>query len=253
VSWKNITITHHDGVSVLALQRSVSNALNLELVRELSLVLDETARDDAVCGIVLTSTNDKFLSIGFDIPELYPLTPDEFRVFYQEFNRLCITLFSYPKPVIAAITGHAVAGGCILVLCCDYRYIAEGNKKMGLNEIKLGVPIPYPADRILRELVGFRTYRDVVDTGDFFLPEQLIAMGLVDRIVSPDTVRLRACERILAFGEQAVQAFPGIKQNRVEPVLSEIRSSLRSREEAFLRCWYSDPTRRKLQQAMAKF
>ena len=253
MSWKNIAITHHDGVSVLALQRNVTNALNLTLVRELSLVLDETARDDAVCGIVLTSANDKFLSIGFDIPELYPLKPDEFRVFYQEFNRLCITLFSYPKPVIAAITGHAVAGGCILVLCCDYRYIAEGNKKMGLNEIKLGVPIPYPADCMLRELVGFRTYRDVVDTGDFFLPEQLIAMGLVDRVFSPDTVRVRAREGILALGEHAVRAFPEIKQNRVEPVISNIRSSLRSKEDPFLRCWYAEPTRQKLQQALAKF
>jgi len=253
VSQKNISITHQDGVSILALQRSVTNALNLGLVRELSIALDTTALDDTVCGIVLTSTNDKFFSIGFDIPELYSLTPDEFRVFYQAFNRLCITLFSFPKPTIAAITGHAVAGGCILALCCDYRYIAEGNKKMGLNEIKLGVPIPYPADCILRELVCFRTYRDVVDTGDFFLPQQLITMGLVDRVISPDTVRARARESIRVLGEHTVQVFPMIKQNRVEPVISNILYSLRIREESFLKCWYSEPTRRKLQQAMQKF
>jgi enoyl-CoA hydratase/carnithine racemase len=250
---KNITIARKDRAAIISLNRNITNALNLELIRELSAILHTIKQDADIYGIVLTSTNDKFFSIGFDIPGLYGLPPDEFRVFYQAFNRFCIELFSFPKPAVAAIPGHAVAGGCILTLCCDYRYIAEGNKKMGLNEIKLGVPIPYPADCILRDLVGFRMYREVVDSGDFFLPESLVSMGLVDRMISFDRLHAQAVEKIMMLGSYAPQAFAMIKQNRVEPVISNIRSSLRQKEEYFLTCWYSESTRRQLQLAMEKF
>ncbi len=248
-----MTVSHKDGAAIITLNRKVTNALNLELVRELSFNLRMLELDTDTHGVVLTSANDKFFSIGFDIPSLYKLPLEEFRKFYQTFNRTCIQLFSFPKPTIAAITGHAVAGGCILALCCDYRYIADGNRKMGLNEIKLGVPIPYPADCILRETVGFRTYREVVDSGDFHLPDVLITMGLVDRVVPVDQLHAQACEKILSFGGHTHTAFAMIKQNRVAPVLSDIHSLLRIREEYFLTCWYSVSTRQNLQQAMAKF
>ncbi len=248
-----MTVTHKDGAAIISLSRKVTNALNLELVRELTTNLRMLELDADTQGVVLTSANEKFFSIGFDIPSLYDLPLEDFRRFYQAFNRMCIELFSFPKPTIAAITGHAVAGGCILALCCDYRYIADGNRKMGLNEIKLGVPIPYPADLILKETVGFRTYREVVDSGDFYLPDTLLNMGLVDRVVPVDLLHAQVTEKILSFGRDAHPAFAMIKQNRVAPVLSDIRSSLRIREEYFLACWYSKTTRQKLQQAMTKF
>ncbi|UCC11625.1 MAG: enoyl-CoA hydratase/isomerase family protein [candidate division WOR-3 bacterium] len=249
----HMTVTRKDGAAIISLNRKVTNALNLELVRELSANLRKLELDGDTHGVVVTSANEKFFSIGFDIPSLYDLPLEDFRKFYQTFNRTCMQLFSFPKPTIAAITGHAVAGGCILALCCDYRYIAEGNRKMGLNEIKLGVPIPYPADCILRVAVGFRTYREVVDSGDFYLPDTLINMGIVDRVVPVDLLHTQAIEKILSFGEDAHTAFAMIKQNRVAPVLSGIQASLRIREEYFLTCWYSKTTRQKLQQAMTKF
>ena len=68
-----------------------------------------------------------------------------------------------------------------MALCCDYRFIAEGRKLMGLNEVKLGVPVPYLGDCILRHLVGARHARDIMDTGDFYHPEVLLQMGMVDQ------------------------------------------------------------------------
>lgn len=253
MSQKNTTISRTEGIGILVLQRSVTNPLDLELIHELSEALHVLAQDDDMHGLVLTSANDKFFSIGFDIPALYGLSIEEFRIFYQAFNRLCIQLFSFPRPVIAAISGHAVAGGCILALCCDYRYIAEGNRKMGLNEIKLGVPIPFPADCILREIAGYRTYRDVVDTGDFFLPDQLLPMGLVDRVIAVDVLRTQAVEKMKTLGDHAPKAFLRIKQNRTVPVVSKIYPALLQNEEYFLTCWYAPLTRKRLQAAMKKF
>lgn len=93
---------------------------------------------------------------------------DEGRSLAKLKNKLVayLALYTLPKPVVAAITGHAIAGGCILALCCDYRFISEGRKLMGLNEVKLGVPVPYLADRVLHALVGTRYAREIIESGE---------------------------------------------------------------------------------------
>jgi enoyl-CoA hydratase/carnithine racemase len=247
-----IRIEQCNNIIVAKLDRSVTNALNLDVLNELAEILKKARKDSRVHGFILTSSNDKFFSIGFDIPELYGLSRNDFKVFYKTFNRVCLDLFTLPKQTIAAISGHAVAGGCILALCCDYRIIAEGKKKMGLNEIKLGVPIPYPSDRILDQIVGYRTAREIVDTGDFFLPEKLLEMGVVDQIVPQDHVLEKALEKAQTMGE-GFDAFVMIKQSRVEEVEARIIKRLEEKERIFLNMWYAPETRKRLEAAMEKF
>ena len=104
------------------------------------------------------------------------------------FNQVCMELYTMPKPTVAAVTGHAIAGGCILALCCDYRFAAEGRKLMGLNEIRLGVPVPYLADCVLRQIVGARNAREIMETGEFYLPEQSLQIGMIDRVLPLEKV-----------------------------------------------------------------
>ncbi|MGD8603583.1 MAG: enoyl-CoA hydratase/isomerase family protein, partial [Anaerolineales bacterium] len=132
-----------DRMAVVRLDRAVTNAINGEMVEDLSNTLKSLASDENVKGVVLTSANDKFFSIGLDIPLLFDLDVDQFRSFYHSFNQVCVEMLRFPKPLVAALSGHAIAGGYILAVCCDYRLIAEGRKLVGLNEIKLGVPVPY--------------------------------------------------------------------------------------------------------------
>jgi enoyl-CoA hydratase/carnithine racemase len=250
---KIIRIEHHNKVAIVKLDRNVTNALNLELVTKLDETLHKVKKDSNIHSLVLTSSNEKFFSIGFDIPQLFEFSKDDFQVFYKAFNRLCMNLYTFPKLTIAAITGHAVAGGCILVLCCDYRFIAEGKKKMGLNEIKLGVPIPYPVDCILRQIVGFRIAREIMDTGEFYESEKLLQMGMVDLILPLDQLLLKSIERAKMLGALSQDAFAMIKRNRVEMVEAQILTKLKEKEKLFLECWYSDETRKRLKGAMAKF
>ena len=240
-------------VAVLKLNRSVTNPINLELINDLSGNIKMSIDDKGIAGIVLTSTNDKFFSIGFDIPGLIDLSAKEFEEFYTAFNRLCIDLYTFPKPLVAAITGHAVAGGCILTLCCDYRFIAEGKKLMGLNEIKLGVPLPYPADRMLRQIVNDRAARKILDTGDFFPPDETLAMGLVDEMMPLAQVVEKAIEKVESIQSCSLDAFAVIKRNRTEKVEAEIQRSLKARENKFTQMWYSPETRKKLKEALEKF
>jgi enoyl-CoA hydratase/carnithine racemase len=248
-----IRIELERGVAIIRLSRGVTNALNLELVNELLQVIKEAKLDAAICGIVLASANDKFFSIGFDIPQLYHLPPDEFAIFYRAFNRLCLDLYTLPKPTAAAITGHATAGGCILALCCDYRMVAQGHKLMGLNEIKLGVPVPYVADRILRQLVGQRLARVIIDTGAFYNPEQSLDLGLIDQVLPLADVILATIEKVHGLGSHPRKAFAEIKRYRTGHVSQEAEPRLDETDRAFIDCWYAAETRHLLQEAMSKF
>ena len=249
----DVGIEHEGGVAVLRLSRGVTNALDLELVTKLSRAIGGVKRDADICGLALTSANDKFFSIGFDIPQLFDLSPEDFAIFYRAFNRLCLDLYTLPKPTTAAITGHATAGGCILALCCDYRIIAQGHKLMGLNEIKLGVPVPYFADRILRQLVGQRIARDVIESGTFYHPEEALRLGLVDEVIPPPEVLPAAIEKVRVLGSSAGEAFSEIKRYRMEPVLQQVEPRLDETDRAFIGCWYGQAARERLKEAMSKF
>ena len=248
-----LDVSVESGVSIARMSKDVTNAIDLELVRGLSQYLNEAKDDERISGLVLTSANEKFFSIGFDIPNLIGLERDDFMEFYRAFNRLCIDLYAFPKPTVAAITGHAVAGGCIIATCCDYRFIAEGKKLMGLNEIKLGVPLPYPADCILRQITDDRSVRKLVDTGDFFPPEETSRMGLVDEVMPIGRVLPASVEKVKAIASSSLRAYGVIKRYRTEKVCMQIQKDLVESEAEFVEMWYSDEVRHALKIAVEKY
>ena len=248
-----INIDYQDKVMIVNLNRGVINALNLEMVNRLSEALEKAKNDPDVHGLVLSSSNEKFFCIGFDIPGLYELDQEDFTCFYRAFNNMCLELYTLPIPTTAAITGHATAGGCILALCCDYRLIAEGKKLMGLNEIKLGVPVPFLADRILQSVAGVPYARDIMENGDFYRPEQSLQMGMVDQVLPLEQVRSQAVEKAQSLGSMNQQAYALIKRNRVETIEEQFLARREEKEKSFLQCWYSDQARQQLKEAIEKF
>lgn len=250
---KMIRIEHHGEVAIVKLDRGVTNTIDLQLVEELSETIQGVRRDPGVHGLVLGSSNERFFSIGFDIPQLFGLARQDFKFFYQTFNRVCMDLYTLPKPTIAAITGHAIAGGCILALCCDYRFIAQGRKLMGLNEIRLGVPVPYLADCVLRHIVGVRYARDIMDIGEFYQPEESLQMGIVDQVLPLEQVLPKSVEKARLLGGSPQEAFAMIKRNRVERVEAQVLTRLEEKERFFVDRWYSDEARERLREAMEKF
>jgi enoyl-CoA hydratase/carnithine racemase len=244
-------IVEQGDVAVIRLNHGVTNAITGDLIGELSEALDEAA--GASSALVLTSANAKFFSIGFNLPELLAFDREAMGDFYRAFNRLCLKLHAFPRPTVAAIPGHAVAGGCILAICCDIRVISEGKKFMGLNEIHLGVPVPYASHCILSGIVGPRTIRQIEDGGELFLPEALEAMGLVDRVLPPEAVIDGAKETAKTLGKLPEKAFAVQKRNRVEGIRTQALAGLEAKAEDFLDCWFSEGTREKLREAAEKF
>jgi len=248
-----IRIEHDKKVTVLKLDRGVPNPIDLEMVRKLDQALREVKQNPEILGLVLASANEKIFSLGFNLPVLFPQSREDFQTFFQAFNRFCLDLYTLPKPTAAALTGHAVAGGCILAISCDLRFIAEGKKSMGLNEVKLGVPVPYVTDRILHQIVGSRKAREILESGDFFPPPVLLEMGLVDRILPAGEVLTRAVEKIAALGALPPQSFAEIKKNRTEKVVEQILRHREEKDKIFLDLWYAPETRERLKQALESF
>ena len=124
---------------------------------------------------------------------------------------------------------------------------------MGLNEIKLGLPIPYPGDCILRQLVGIRNAREIASTGSFYSPEELLRVGMVDQVLSPEQVVQRSIEKMRVLGELPYEAFRMIKGNRTEITKAEVLTRLQQKEQSFIKCWYSDEARERLKEATRKF
>jgi enoyl-CoA hydratase/carnithine racemase len=240
-------------VAIVRLTRGVTNSIDGELVGELAAAIRNAKEQPDICALVLASANDKFFSIGWDIPQLIGLTSNEFADFFSRYNRMCLDVYTLAKPTVAAITGHAIAGGCILALCCDYRYVADGKKLMGLNEIKLGAPLPYVVDCVLPAVVGGRYAREIMESGDFYLPDAARRMGLVDAVLPLDQVLPASVEKAKQLGAMPEQAFAIIKRNRTAGIERQILAQLEEQERLFVECWYSEVARQRLRDAAAKF
>jgi enoyl-CoA hydratase/carnithine racemase len=248
-----IGFEQQDGVALVQVNRGIINAINQHVLDELGGALRMAKNDPAIRGMVLTSNNDKFFSIGFDLPELYPLPQEEFGAFFRAFNLLCLDLYTFPKPTITAITGHATAGGCILALCTDYRFIAEGRRLIGVNESKLGVPITYLAHCLLRQWVGARHAREAIYSGTLYPPEEAAQIGMVDGVYPLATVASAAIQKARDLGEMPGDAFAANKRLWVRAVESQVRSYLEEEITLFLEQWYSPTARQRLGDALAKF
>lgn len=248
-----VLLQRQEGIALITLDRGATHAIDQQTITELFAVLSDLAGDDAVRGLLLGSANHKFFSIGFDIPRLLEMSTEEMGRFYHDFNSLCLRLYTFPKPTIAAITGHAIAGGCILALCCDYRIIAQGRKLMGVNELKLGVPVPFLAQQVLAMVCGESMAQEVVETGDLYDATRLFELGLVDQVAPLEEVRPLALARAAELGALPPRGFAGSKLNRVGDVAERFLRRRTEREQEFLACWHSEEAQQLLREAAKKF
>ena len=248
-----VSTEHLDGVAVLRLCHGVTNALNPELVTQLVEAIEDAECDPAVHGLVLSSANEKFFSIGLDLPGLFYLTRKEFEFFWRKVTHTFLKLHALPLPTAAALTGHAIAGGCVLALCCDYRLMADRRKLMGLNEAKLGVPVPSVADLMLQGLVGVQNARKIIDGGRFYPPKASLRLGMVDELVPLEQVLEKAIDKVRLASPSATESFARRKRARVASIQTRVVAGQEEETELFIDLWYSDEVRALLKEAMEKF
>jgi 3,2-trans-enoyl-CoA isomerase len=183
-------INHDNDIREIKLARPPVNALNLELVRTLRAGIEDSVHA-GVRGIVLSGAQGLF-SAGVDVPALLDRDRAGVLEYWREFFALCGTLARSPIPMAAAITGHSPAGGAVLALFCDYRVMAEGPYRIGLNEVQVGLIVPEAIQLALRRVVGpYRAERLLV-SGAMIDAAAALACGFVDELTGVDQVTTRA-------------------------------------------------------------
>lgn len=185
-----LNLVKHDAVTEIQLARPPVNALNLELLRAVQGALADAVRDGAR-GVVLSGTQGMF-SAGVDVPALLTRDRAGVREYWREFFVTCAALAQLPVPVVAAITGHSPAGGAVLSLFCDYRVMAQGPYRIGLNEVQVGLIAPDCIQMALRRIVGAHRAERLLVSGALIDAEQALACGFVDELAAVDQVTTRA-------------------------------------------------------------
>ena len=179
----------------IRLARPPVNALNPELLQQLRAAV-EAAPAQGARGIVLAGGPNVF-SGGLDVPHLMTLERDALQAAWQDFFDAALAIACCPVPVVAAIAGHAPAGGCVLALCCDYRVMARSPDpakpyRIGLNEVQVGLAVPEAIQHLLRRVVGTYRAERLLVSGTMVDSEQALALGLVDAVADIQQTTIRA-------------------------------------------------------------
>jgi enoyl-CoA hydratase/carnithine racemase len=189
---------------------------------------------------------------GLDMPNLINLDWNEMQRFARSVIAFHHQLAIGTVPVVAAITGHCAAAGTVSAALCDYRVMAKGDYKIGLNEARVGLcpgRIPYA---VLRRLLGSRHAEQLVTRGEFLTPEQALQVGLVDRVVDPSRVVPEALDYAQGFTELPPRAFAETRRIAREDLVELFLSAKREDSEELRRRWFSDETQQGLRALAAK-
>jgi 3,2-trans-enoyl-CoA isomerase len=201
-----IESTDHGKVRELRLSRPPANAFNPELIAGLTDAV-RGAPGHGTEALVISGAPGMFTG-GLDVPELLQLGRSEIRDFWEGFYRLLHTVAASEIPIAAAITGHSPAAGAVLSVFCDYRVMADGRFKFGMNEVQVGLSVPPPLQYGLKRLTGPRVGDALLVAGALVSPAEALRVGLVDEVVPPEEVVPRAvawAERLLALPRDAMR------------------------------------------------
>ena len=194
------------------MSRGKANAMNRDMVEELCACVEQAAADESIRGLMIASGCPKFFSGGFDLNEVFQYDRDTMREFFGRFIDLYQGLYALPKPVVAAVSGHAFAGGALLALACDFRIMTDGQFGFAINEINMGVLLPPGLIRLILDRVGVGHARMVLLTGEAFSPAQALQMGLAAEVVEPESIAERAKALAFSLADKPPLAFAGFKR-----------------------------------------
>ena len=225
-----------NGVTILRLTHGKVNAFDTELMHALSSELASLAN---AAGVVLTGAGTIF-SAGVDLHRLAEGGRPYVNCFLPAFGDAFLKALTFPRPLVAAVNGHAIAGGCILACACDYRVMAAGAGRIGTPELMVGVPFPSIAIEVLRLVVPPDRLQRLVYLGKTYQPEEALQEGLIDEVVSADALIDRAVDVASRLGKSPSVSFALTKRLIRQPSQDRVTRYARSIDEEVLKAW-ADP------------
>lgn len=227
-------------VAVVTLNRPPANALNQALFSELLLLLPQL-KEPAVRAVVLTGQG-RFFSAGLDLFEVFSYTPQQAADFARDFDDGVTGLFGLAKPVVAAINGHAIAGGAVLAATADFRLVVDADAKLGITEIQVGVPFPTSALEAIRHSCDGPHLRELFYRGLNYPPAAAVAYRLADELYPSSELLPRALALASELASRPPHAFSTTKLALRAQSLARMQAARASGNDPVWALWRTPET-----------
>lgn len=234
-----VTVEAVEDVAVVRMDRPPANALDLALGAELIAVAEELARAEP--DAVVVTGRDGFFSAGLDLNLVPTLDAETQLEMVMGVNRLVAGWYGLARPVVAAVNGHAIAGGLVIALCADYR-VGSRKGKLGLTETRVGVPYPANALAAVRAELSPPAARLLVLRAHLVEPPEALELGVVDELAAPGEVLDRAIAMAAELGDMPADAYATVKGQLRGPVLAGMRRVVESGTDPLAQGWLSAET-----------
>ena len=230
-------LTHRGRVAVLQMTHGKANAMDLEFCAALRAQAEACLQSPA--GALVISGQGKMFSAGVDLPRLVAGGGDYVRAFLPVMNQMFEALFAFPKPLVVAINGHAIAGGCILTGCADYRIMGREPGRIGIPELLVGVPFPVVPLEIARFAAPPQHLQALIYRGLTLPADEALRYGMVDAVADPDRVLDEAVAVAEGMALVPFAAFDLTKRQLRAPALQRMREG-RAADAAMVDAWAGD-------------
>ncbi len=224
-------------IAVLRMARGKGNSLDIAFLDALVAELDAIERSPAQ-ALVITGQGRAF-SAGVDLPAVVAGGREYLERFLPALSRALERIALFPRPVVAAVNGHAIAGGYIIMMATDYRLLALSDARLGLTELLVGVPFPAWALEIARARTPRELLPELCYTGRTLLPTEAHARGLVEELVEQDRLLDRACEIAAQLALVPAEAFSLTKRHLSRPMVDAVRGRAEADDREVQAIWTS--------------
>jgi enoyl-CoA hydratase len=245
---QSIERTEQDGITTLRLAHGKASALDLELVEGLARAIAEVSVSDAR-AVILTGTGSIF-SAGVDLFRLADGGREYADRFVPALSRMLLELFALPKPLIVAVNGHAIAGGCIIMLAGDYRVMASGSGRLGMPELLVGVPFPPSVIEAVRFVLPPQHLQMLMYTGRTFPPDDALRFGMIDEVT--DALPARAEELARHFAALPPRAFALAKRQLRDKAIDRAKHYANELDAEVRELWSDPATLDRVREYLAK-
>ncbi len=234
-----------EDIELLRIEHGKVNAIDVELLDGLSAELAALAAEPPR-GLVLTGAGRNF-SAGLDLVRLLAEGNDYLARLLPALDQALKALYSFPRPVIAAVNGHAIAGGFVIACACDARIVAAGGAKLGITELPVGVPFPAAPLEMVRAALGTGSARELAYSGRLFSANQAVEVGFATELAPDNELLDRACVLASHWGRAPAGAFELTKRQIQHPVLERLATHGPAFDAEIAKIWADPATRAAIQ------
>ena len=239
----------HDDVATITMCHGKVNAMSIEFCQAIANELQKLEHDNECRAIVLTGQGGTF-SAGIDLVRMLDEDLDYYDRFMPSFCNMLENVFFFEKPIVGAINGHAIAGGFILACACDYRVMRDNSGRIGVPELRVGVPFPVIAFEIIRFFVARQYFQSLVTGGATFESNAAVARGFVEESAGESDFMDRAKAVAAQYAAFPEDVFSLTKWQTRGPVRTRIENGQREFSEKIDRMWRSSEIREEIRRYM---